>query len=75
MTVDPSLTVKQAHEVATEVESAIRENVGSETQSIVHVEPQNRRTRLDPIFGYDFQLTTNEATGLQRVQRPREGNS
>ena len=50
MTVDPSLTVKQAHEVATEVESAIRENVGSETQSIVHVEPQNGRTRPDPDF-------------------------
>jgi len=31
--------------VATEVESAIRENVGPETQSIVQVEPQNRRTR------------------------------
>jgi divalent metal cation (Fe/Co/Zn/Cd) transporter len=41
MTVDPSLTVKQAHEVATEVESAIRENVGSETQSSC---TSNRRT-------------------------------
>jgi len=32
-------------------------------------------TRPDPIFGHDFQLTTNEATGLQRVRRPREGNT
>jgi ferrous-iron efflux pump FieF len=61
VTVDPSLTVKQAHEVATELESAIREEVGPETQSIVHVELQNRCTRPDPIIGYDFQLTTNEA--------------
>ena len=39
MTVDPELTVKQAHEVATEVESAIRNEVGPETQAIVHIEP------------------------------------
>ena len=76
VTVDPGLTVKQAHEVATEVESAIRANVGPETQSIVHVEPaEPPHTRPDPIFGHDFQLTTDEATGPQRVQRPREGNT
>src|SRR5215208_4007744 len=52
VTVDPELTVKQAHEVATEVESAIRNEVGPETQAIVHVEPaEPPHTRPDPIFG------------------------
>jgi cation diffusion facilitator family transporter len=76
VTVDPGLTVKQAHEVATEVESAIRTNVGPDSQSIVHIEPaEPPHTRPDPIFGHDFQLTTDEATGPRRVQRPREGNT
>jgi divalent metal cation (Fe/Co/Zn/Cd) transporter len=76
LTVDPGLTVKQAHEVATEVVSAIRKNGGSETQSIVHVElAEPPHTRPDPIFGHDFQLTTDEATGPRRGQRPREGNT
>ena len=52
VTVDPQLTVKQAHEVATEVESAIRNQVGPDTQAIVHVEPaEPPHTRPDPIFG------------------------
>jgi cation diffusion facilitator family transporter len=52
VTVDPELTVKQAHEVATEVESAIRNQVGPETRAIVHVEPaEPPHTRPDPIFG------------------------
>ena len=74
VTVDPDLTVKQAHEVTTEVESAIRNVVGPETQAIVHVEPaEPPHMRPDPIFGHDFQLTTDEATGAERVRRPREG--
>jgi cation diffusion facilitator family transporter len=74
VTVDPDLTVKQAHEVATEVESAIRKEVGPETQAIVHVEPaEPPHTRPDPIFGHEFPLTIDEATGPQRVQRPWEG--
>jgi cation diffusion facilitator family transporter len=52
VTVDPQLTVKQAHEVATGVESAIRNQVGPDTQAIVHVEPaEPPHTRPDPIFG------------------------
>jgi cation diffusion facilitator family transporter len=55
VTVDPALTVKQAHEVATEVERAIREEVGPETQAIVHVEPaEPPHTRPDPIFGEEL---------------------
>jgi divalent metal cation (Fe/Co/Zn/Cd) transporter len=76
ITVDPDLTVKQAHEVSIEVESAIRNVVGPEAQAIVHVEPaEPPHTRPDPIFGHleDFQLTTDEATGAERVRRPREG--
>jgi hypothetical protein len=53
-----------------------RKVVGPETQAIVHVEPaEPPHTRPDPIFGHDFQLTTNEATGPERVQRPREGTT
>jgi cation diffusion facilitator family transporter len=74
VTVDPELTVKQAHEVATEVESAIRHEVGPETQAIVHVEPaEPPHTRPDPIFGHEFELTTDEATATRRVQRPWKG--
>lgn len=75
VTVDPDLTVNQAHEVAIEVESAIRSNVGPVARAIVHVGPaEPPHTRPDRIFGQDFQLTADEATGPQRVQRPREGN-
>jgi cation diffusion facilitator family transporter len=52
VTVDPLMTVKDAHEVATGVEDAIRLEVGPETQAIVHVEPaEPPHTRPDPIFG------------------------
>lgn len=52
VTVNPELTVKAAHDVATNVEITIREEVGAETQSIVHVEPAvPPHTRPDPIFG------------------------
>jgi cation diffusion facilitator family transporter len=55
VTVDPELTVKQAHEVATDVESAIRNEIGPETQAIVHVEPaEPPHTRPDPIFGQEY---------------------
>jgi cation diffusion facilitator family transporter len=73
VTVDPDLTVKQAHEVATEVESAIRNEVGPEAQAIVHIEPaEPPHTRPDPIFGREFELTTDVTTGAQRAQRPKE---
>ena len=52
VTVDPALTVKQAHEVATAVEGCIREAAGPATQTIVHVEPaEPPHTRPDPLFG------------------------
>jgi cation diffusion facilitator family transporter len=74
VTVDPDLTIKQAHEVATEVESAIRNEVGPETQAIVHIEPaEPPHTRPDPIFGQELELTTDEATGAPHVQRPWKG--
>jgi len=74
VTVDPELAVKQEHEVAAEVESAVRDEVGPETQAIVQVEPaEPPHTRPDPIFGHDFELTTDEATAARRVQRPGKG--
>ncbi len=52
VTVDPELTVRRAHEVATAVEGRIREAVGAGTQVIVHVEPaEPPHTRPDPLFG------------------------
>jgi cation diffusion facilitator family transporter len=57
VTVEPSLTVKAAHEVANGVEAAIRTEVGPETQAIVHVEPaEPPHTRPDPIFGGDVTI-------------------
>ena len=76
VTVDPDLTVKQAHEVATGVEEAIRGEVGPETQVIVHVEPaEPPHTRPDPIFGDELEMTTDEAPGPQGIQRPGKGNT
>ncbi len=52
ITVAPDLTVKAAHEVATGVEETVRDEVGPEAQTIVHVEPaEPPHTRPDPIFG------------------------
>jgi len=57
ITVAPDLTLKQAHEVSTAVEEAIRDEVGPETQAIVHVEPaEPPHTRPDPIFGHEIDL-------------------
>jgi cation diffusion facilitator family transporter len=52
ITVDPALTVKQAHEVATAVERQIREAADAFTQATVHVEPaEPPHTRPDLFFG------------------------
>jgi cation diffusion facilitator family transporter len=54
ITVDPFVTVRDAHEVASNVEAAIRrENEdGAASQAIVHVEPaEPPHTRPDPLFG------------------------
>ncbi len=76
VTVDPDLTVKHAHEVATGVEDAIRDEVGPDTQVIVHVEPaEPPHTRPDPIFGHEIELIIDEAPGSQQTRRPRKGNT
>lgn len=55
VTVDPLLTVKQAHEVASGVEDAIKDEIGPGTQTIVHIEPaEPPHTRPDPIFGNEI---------------------
>ena len=75
VTVDPDLTVKQAHDVANGVEEAIRGEVGPDTEVIVHVEPaEPPHTRPDPIFGHEIELM-NAAPGLRETQRPRKGNT
>jgi cation diffusion facilitator family transporter len=52
VTVDPGLTIKQAHEVATAVEEAIRDEAGPPTRATVHVEPaEPPHTRPDALFG------------------------
>ena len=57
VTVDPDLTVKKAHDVANGVEDAIRDEIGPETQAIVHIEPaEPPHTRPDPIFGNEVKI-------------------
>lgn len=52
VTVDPSLTVRQAHDVANGVEGCIRAAVGSAAGTTIHVEPaEPPHTRPDPLFG------------------------
>lgn len=59
VTVDPSLSVKAAHEVATSVEQTIQATAGKETQANVHVEPaEPPHTRPDPIFGNEQLVET-----------------
>jgi divalent metal cation (Fe/Co/Zn/Cd) transporter len=75
VTVNPELTVKQAHDVANGVEEAIRSEVGPDTEAIVHVEPaEPPHTRPDPIFGHEIELM-NAAPGVPQTQRPRKGNT
>jgi cation diffusion facilitator family transporter len=51
ITVDPELTVRAAHDVATIVEDAIRGEAGPRTYATVHVEPAvPPHTRPDPLF-------------------------
>lgn len=39
MTVDPDISIVEAHNIATRVEEALREKFGSETQISIHMEP------------------------------------
>jgi divalent metal cation (Fe/Co/Zn/Cd) transporter len=55
VTIDPELAVKQAHELAADVENPVRDEVGPETQAIVHVEPaEPPHTRPDPILAMNM---------------------
>ncbi len=76
ITVNPDLTVKHAHELATGVEDAIRAQAGPETRTIVHVEPaEPPHTRPDPIFGTGNELTIGQAHGNHAAtQRQRKGH-
>jgi cation diffusion facilitator family transporter len=57
VTVDPDLTVKQGHDVASMVEDSVRHEVGPVAQAIVHVEPaEPPHTRPDPIFGEELNV-------------------
>lgn len=52
ITVDPQMTVQDAHDVASAVEGNIRRVTGSDTQALVHVEPAiPPHTRPDQLFG------------------------
>lgn len=52
ITVDPRLRVDQAHDVATRVESSVRDVAGRFAQAIIHVEPAiEPHTRPDNLFG------------------------
>jgi len=52
ITVAPELTVKQAHEVASDVETRIRTVAGLFARPTIHVEPaEPPHTRPDPLFG------------------------
>ena len=57
ITVDPALTVGQAHDVATSVERSVKRVAGRYSQVVVHVEPAvEPHTRPDRLFG-DVQAT------------------
>jgi divalent metal cation (Fe/Co/Zn/Cd) transporter len=43
--VDPSLTIREAHAIASKVESAIKERVEGVYDIMVHVEPAGNRER------------------------------
>jgi cation diffusion facilitator family transporter len=52
VTVDPALSVKQAHSVATTVEERVRAVAPPGSRVIVHIEPaEPPHTRPDPLFG------------------------
>ena len=54
VTVDPEMSVRDAHDVATGVEGSLRSAVGSDTQVIVHVEPaEPPHTRPDALVAID----------------------
>lgn len=73
VTVDPDMTVRAAHDVATGVEMAIRTEVGPETQAIVHVEPAvPPHTRPDPIFGDEHLVDSAPEPDASR--RQEKGN-
>ena len=63
ITVDPRMSVKDAHEVASAVERNIKRVAGSDTQALVHVEPAvPPHTRPDRLFG-DVQVPLDSKGG------------
>jgi cation diffusion facilitator family transporter len=58
--VEPSMTVLDAHDIASQVERSIKDVAGEESQVVVHIEPAiGRHTRPDLLFG-DVRATGNE---------------
>lgn len=52
ITVDPNITVTDAHEIASRVERSMMKEVGEHSRAIVHVEPAiGRHRRPDTLFG------------------------
>lgn len=50
--VEPTMTVLDAHDIASQVERSIKDVAGEESQVVVHVEPAiGRHTRPDLLFG------------------------
>jgi cation diffusion facilitator family transporter len=60
ITVEPSMRVDQAHDVATSVERSVKRVAGAQAQALVHVEPAIApHTRPDRLFG-DVQVALPE---------------
>jgi cation diffusion facilitator family transporter len=52
ITVDPGMTVMDGHEIASRVETAVKDKAGADTSVTVHVEPAlGRHIRPDMLFG------------------------
>ena len=44
---DPAISVVEAHQIASEVEDALSSRYGKETQVNIHIEPDNKKERMD----------------------------
>ena len=45
--VDPAISVVKAHQIASDVEDALSSKYGKETQVNIHIEPDNKKERMD----------------------------
>lgn len=74
ITVDPQMTVMDAHEVASAVERNIKRVAGSDTQALVHVEPAlPPHTRPDRLFG-DVQVALDSKRGETGTAEHADGH-